>query len=157
MVNGTNAGSLLDYALSYARDGLQILPLRPMSKEPGTLRGFKAATTDLRQVQAWWDANPRYNIGCVPPPGIIVLDVDPRNGGDTALQKLIDEHGPLPSTPWVARTGSGGWHYWFRAESIEVYKTLCPGVDLKIGATGYVVMPPSIHKTGNTYQWQAAQ
>lgn len=152
-VAGREHEHLESAALSYARAGIPVFPLRPRTKVPATPTGFKEATSDPDRIRAWWKADPGYNIGACPPPGIVVLDVDPRHGGDVELRKLIDRRGPLPAT-WVARTGGGGWHYWFR-HSLDgkLGNQLCPGVDLKIGVAGYVVMPPSIHPTGERYEW----
>ena len=44
----------------------------------------------------------------------VVLDVDPRSGGDKVLERLEAEHGKLPDTERVA-TGGGGLHYVFKA------------------------------------------
>src|SRR5439155_10250685 len=45
-------------------------------------------------------------------PRLIVLDVDPRKGGEKSLAQLVDEYGPLPVTRTV-KTPSGGWHFYF--------------------------------------------
>ena len=86
---------------------------------------------------------------------VIVLDVDPRHGGDHSLRQLEDRHGPLPLT-WRAFTGGGGEHVYFRApEGVEIRNNagrLGPGLDVR-GVGGYVVAPPSIHISGNQYVW----
>jgi len=81
-----------------------------------------------------------------------VIDVDPRNGGDQALERLQVEHGKLPSTLTVA-TGGGGTHFYFRAPSgVRFKKELVPGIDLK-SRGGYVLAPPSNHESGGIYEW----
>ena len=95
---------------------------------------------------------PHDNIGIRPPAGMVVVDVDPRDGGDLALAALEAEYGPLPAT-WTAETGSGGWHYWFTVGAADLRGKLCPGIDLKHGGTGYVVAPPSRHPDGGIYRW----
>ncbi len=53
-------------------------------------------------------------------------------------------------------TGGGGWHLLFRYPSCTTVRSgpdkLGPGVDVK-GCAGYIVAPPSIHRTGNPYRW----
>ena len=124
-------------AVWYATQGLPVLPLHsapggfcscgnpghaPGGKEetkagkhPRTLHGFKDATTDLALIEAWWKQWPDANIG-IPtgtPSGLLVLDVDPRNGGQESLDGLIVEHGRFPDTA-EQMTGGGGRHIIFR-------------------------------------------
>lgn len=139
-------------ALALASTGLPVFPLRPRDKRPRFGGGFHNATTNTAHVAAHWDAHPRDNIGVRPPAGMVVVDVDPRAGGDLALSALEGEHGPLPAT-WTAETGSGGWHYWFAVGAADLRGKLCDGIDLKHGGTGYVVAPPSIHPNGEPYRW----
>lgn len=154
----------LDHALRYAAEGLAVLPLHSIrngrctcghdcgspGKHPRTDHGKDDATTDPPQVTAWWDRWPTANIGARPPTGLIVLDVDPRNGGAGELLKLTRQHRDLPAT-LTARTGSGGLHIWL-AHSGPTRGQLCPGVDIKT-SSGYVVAPPSLHASGRRYEW----
>ena len=148
----TTDTSFLDAAVELARSGLAVLPLRPNRKTPRFVRSFHDATTVESVIVAHWRQFPLDNIGVRPSPGVGVLDVDPRNEGDLALSHLENEHGPLPAT-WTAQTGSGGWHYWFLLDGIELRGKICNGLDLKHGGTGYVVAPPSIHPDGGSYWW----
>jgi hypothetical protein len=153
------------WALRYAAGGLPVLPLHSIrdgrctcgrdcgsnaGKHPLTAHGKDDATIDLERVIAWWARWMWANVGVIPLPGLIVLDVDPRNGGDTALAELVGRHGPLPLT-LTARTGGGGLHMWF-AYAGPARGKLCTGVDVKTWA-GYVVAPPSRHLTGRRYEW----
>ncbi|HEY6645896.1 MAG TPA: bifunctional DNA primase/polymerase, partial [Mycobacterium sp.] len=71
--------TLLEYALAYAARGYEVLPLN--GKVPLTRCGFKDATADADTVREWWTKWPDANVGCRPPEDIIIIDVDPRNGG----------------------------------------------------------------------------
>jgi hypothetical protein len=82
----------------------------------------------------------------------VVIDVDPRNGGDDTLGALVRELGELPAT-WTVLTPGGGAHYYLRHDGRGVFGGLGAGVDLK--HEGYVVAPPSLHPNGGTYQWDA--
>jgi len=141
----------LDAALRYIRAGLPVLPLR--GKNPATEHGVKDASLDEYQVRAWF-RNPAYNVGIAVPEGLVVLDVDPRNGGRETAAALTRDLGPLPET-LRARTGGGGWHVWLatRALGRELVGKLGDGLDVKKSG-GYVVAPPSVHPdTGRPYVW----
>jgi hypothetical protein len=97
------------------RFGIQVIPLKPCGKTPITSNGLKDGSTESETLAAWWTQTPQANIGGVTGAvsGLFVLDIDPRHGGDESLRLLEGEHGPLPST-WMALTGGGGQHYFFR-------------------------------------------
>lgn len=137
--------TMLDHALAYAQRGYEVLPLD--GKTPRTSRGFYDATTDEATIRRWWAWWPEANIGCRPPEGVIIFDIDPRNGGS------IDSLTCCPPTR-MARTGSGGWHVWFAATGkFRSSMAGVKGIDIK-SEQGYVVMPPSIHPvTGEPYRW----
>lgn len=143
----------LDSALRLAGHGLPVFGLMPHTKRPRFLGGFKTATLDPAEITAHWRRYRRDNVGARPPKGVVVVDIDPRSGGDRSLAQLLSEHGPLPET-WTVRTGSGGFHYWFSVGDIPLRSALAPGIDLKHGDTGYVVMPPSVHPDGGEYVWE---
>jgi hypothetical protein len=152
------------WAALYARSGLAVLPVHSIrggrcacgtdcaspGKHPLTRNGKDDATTDPEQVARWWARWPWANIGIRPPAGVIVLDVDLRHGGATALLALCRQHAQLPRT-LTARTGSGGLHIWM-AYAGRARGQLCLGVDIKT-ERGYVVAPPSVHASGRRYEW----
>jgi hypothetical protein len=146
--------ALGDFAVGLAHADLPVFPLRPGSKRPRFKGGFHRATCDPEWVAAHWGRYPEDNIGVRPPLGMLVVDIDPRNGGDKAWAGLVEMFGPVPVT-WTARTGSGGWHHWFVvAEPLRrVDPHPWPGVDFKEGNTGFVVAPPSVHPNGRCYEW----
>lgn len=146
--------SLLDYALYYVSKGWAVFPLSPRSKVPlwGS-NGLLDATTDTEKVEAWWKENPEYNIGIATgeKSGFVVMDVDPRNGGNETLYEKVIEHGSLPGTIQF-RTGGGGRHFLFRYPGYKVKSTnIFPGLDSK-GDGGYIVAPPSVHESGRLYE-----
>lgn len=138
-------------ALRYARHGFPVGPLR--GKVPLTPHGHQDFTNDHQQVQNWWRQYPTANVGMRPPAGWVVLDIDPRNGGAGVWEQL--SHGrTLPDTI-VTRTGSGGWHWWFRLPYAgDIRGSAGKGIDVKT-SRGYLVMPPSLHPdTGDRYMLQ---
>lgn len=145
--------TMLDAALRLAEAGLPVFGLLPRQKKPRFLGGFKNATTDTAALTAHWRRHRNDNVGVRPPRGVVVLDIDPRHGGDTELTRLLNRHGPLPET-WTVRTGSGGHHLWFVVGDIPLRGALATGIDLKSGRNGYVVAPPSLHPSGSQYVWE---
>ncbi len=125
-------------------------------KHPRTKRGFKDASTDLNQIERWWQSWPDANIGLsTGPSGLAVLDVDAKNGGFDSLKALLDQHGELPDT-LVCETGGEGKHYYFiRPEGGLPSKNgvIASGIDFKCDG-GYVIAPPSNHSSGKEYVWQ---
>ncbi|MDX2055676.1 MAG: VapE family protein [Polyangiaceae bacterium] len=150
---------LLRAALDYANRGWYVLPCKARDKTPATAHGFKDATIDRDQLVAHWRRVPSANVGIATgrPSGIVVLDVDPRNGGHNSLKEIIRTHGALPETATV-ETGGGGQHYYFALPADVVGAksfVLAPGLDVK-GAGGYVLAPGSVHPSGGAYTWTLA-
>jgi hypothetical protein len=129
-------------ALKSARRGQALFPCKP-NKAPYTLQGFKDATTDLDNIDAWFERWPNALIGLPTGATFWVLDVDPKHGGDKTLVALEGEHGALPRT-WTVRTPNGGLHlYFLPAEGVSCSAgKLGPGLDVR-GLGGYVIAPPS--------------
>lgn len=159
-------------ALWYAKHGIAVFPLHwPMEgrcscgeqdchacgKHPLTPNGFKDATTDQARISEWWSKWPDANIGMPTgaAPGLLVVDVDPRNGGDESLDELLAKYGAFPNTA-EQLTGGGGLHIVLRYFGGPVPKTLAPGIDLK-GDGGYIVVAPSLHLSGKRYHWEGIE
>jgi hypothetical protein len=147
-------GTMLAAALRYGRAGWRVLPLR--GKQPdGRLvaHGVLDATCDPGTLERWWRVEPAAGIGVAVPPGVLVVDVDPRNDGDNTLGELEARHGSLPAT-LECETGGGGLHVWLRTpHARSTTGLLGPGVDTK-AAGGYLVVPPSLHPSGRRYSWR---
>ncbi len=133
-----------------------------VGKHPRTEHGFHDASRSPDVIQAWWRRWPDANIGIATGrvSGLLVLDVDPRNGGDDRLEDIVAQHGPLPFTV-ESLTGGGGYHYLFAyppelppEQEIGCGKLL-PGIDIKADG-GYIVAPPSVHGSGKPYAWEAS-
>ncbi len=164
--------TLHEYALAYAAKGLQVFPCLP-NKAPATKGGHKDATTNTDTINKWWTANPDALIGCRIPTDRLVLDIDPRHGGDKTIEKLEEMYGPIP----VARThksgrGDGGQHLWFERPAgrlsitglnqwaaehgggEQIGNRHVSGIDLLTHEHRYTILPPSPHlSTGLPYEW----
>lgn len=86
--------------------------------------------------------------------GLLVIDVDARNGGIASYGKLVSEIPEIMNAGLVVATGSGGGskHLYFSVEAnIALVQHLndFPGIDFK--SSGFVVGPGSLHASGNTY------
>lgn len=150
--------ALHDGALGLARAGWRIVPLPPGMKAPGPKDWPTLATNDPAIISKWWTARPDANIAIACGGGPLVLDVDPRHGGDVSLTALQQQYGKLPMT-LTARSPSGGWHCYFSAPDVSNSAgKIGAGLDIK-SRGGYVVAPPSVtievpgKQQAGHYQW----
>jgi putative DNA primase/helicase len=165
--------SMLSIALSYIRQGLSIVPLYPVKggkcdcgagkkclrpgKHPRTKHGVKDATTSTKKVKAHWKKYPDDNIGVSTGSGsgVMVLDVDLRNGGEASFAAALRTLGKLPKCP-KSLTPSGGYHLLFSPPKAKVKshtsgKVLGAGVDV-LSTGSYFVAPGSTGLKGK-YRW----
>lgn len=159
--------TLLDVVLQYVRMGWRVFPCHPTghqpldgSKDKHGRSGFYLATTDERQIRTWWTRWPEAAIGLRTGEisGVFAVDIDPRNGGSFSIEHIEAEHGELPETV-ESQTGGGGRHLFFRWPGKPVKcstSEIAPGIDVK-GDGGYVILPPSDHKSGREYCWLFGQ
>ena len=156
-------------ALPYVeRLGWPVFPLAQgakvpfLSKEKGG-KGVHDATFDPHQIRAWGMICPNGNIGvaCGEPSGIVVIDVDPRNGGDASIRALAAKGHPFLKPP-RQRTGNGGFHlvYQHRAGIGNSKGKLGRGIDVK-STGGYIVAAPSWTRpsadgSGGPYVWEVS-
>ncbi len=129
-------------------------------KHPRTKHGVKDATTDKNVIRQWGEKWPDANFGIATgkATGLVVLDVDPRHGGDESLQNVREKYGEIPDTAETI-TGGGGKHLLFRhpgngtvirnAANFKGFE----GLDLKSDG-GYIAAPSSSHISGGTYRWE---
>ena len=167
----------LTAALAYAARGWRVFPLHTPrrgggcscgrdecaspAKHPRTAQGFKDASASAAVLREWWRQWPTANIGIATGArsGFVVLDVDPRHGGNESLATLQERYGALPAT-LHANTGGGGVHYLFRYPTTDAPDILrnvtdldgLRGLDVKADG-GYIVAAPSLHVSGAYYEW----
>jgi hypothetical protein len=118
--------------------------------------GLKDATTDLTIIRTWFDEDYWLNYGVVTA-GLLVIDIDPRNGGDKAWVELTNQTTrPLIST-WQVKTGGGGLHVIFSNPTNIGSGKLDLGIEIKSGTGGYIVGVMCKHTSGGTYEWVQQQ
>lgn len=164
---------VLTEAQSYIAKGWKVFPLHTVdesgqctcgnaacadtAKHPATRRGLKEASNDPAKVMEWFgpDAPPR-NIGVVTgsASGITVLDIDigPGKFGMESWREVNRDH--MEPETLDATTGSGGMHAVFRYNSAlnTASNVLGKGIDCRNDG-GYIVAPPSRHRSGGVYRW----
>lgn len=127
-------------------------------KHPATKKGLKDASNDPKKIDEWFgESAPARNI-CIATgeiSGITVIDVDVGEGknGEQTWIELNSEKGE-PDT-LMSETGSGGMHVFFQYNSAlkTSSNTLGEGIDVRNDG-GYIIAPPSKHKSGNEYVWE---
>jgi hypothetical protein len=92
-----------------------------------------------------------YGVLCT---GLLVVDVDARNGGLESLEAIIEAFPTIAAAGLVVDTGSadGSRHYYFTVDdalALVSHLPEYPGIDFK--SSGYVVGPGSLHRSGSRY------
>lgn len=89
--------------------------------------------------------------------GLLVIDVDARNGGVESFERLCSSLGRdlLGECKFAVATGSGGgsMHLYFKGDptlALMQHHDLYKGIDFK--SSGFVVGAGSMHKSGNAYE-----
>src|SRR5262245_55121462 len=174
--------SLLANARAWAKHGHGVFPLHHSVEHNGEIacscgrlcgknaakhpiaryapHGHLSATTDDDVINRLWSlCVPDANLA-VSTEKLVVIDGDPRHGGDESLAALEREH-EFPKT-WRTLTGGGGEHILFAAPNDVAITSfnattmsnppLGRGVDVRARG-GYIVAPPSRHISGRSYAW----
>jgi len=142
-----NLKTNLDWALHYRSIGWSPFPVPKGSKIPVIKWGkYQTQIASENEIRAWWKESPDANIGIATGKvsGIVVVDIE--NGGDVK--------GFSPTV--TSRTGGGGYHLVYKHPDILIrnsVKVIAPLTDIR-GDGGYFLAPPSLHPSGNTYEWE---
>jgi putative DNA primase/helicase len=165
-----NSLKVIQYAQTYINSGFKLIRLYGVNergictckkkekcsspgKHPSISSWVKNATSDIEVVKKWFEEAPDSNIAIVTGKvsDIEVVDVDPKNGGNSSLRELWESSGGLTPT-FTVITGSGGAHFYYNYSNPGIKNgELIKGIDWK-SDNGYVVAPPSKHASLNQYQ-----
>lgn len=158
--------TFVDSALEYAARGWHVYPTcwpnhllecgcgahrdgsKP-GKQPLVKGAFNAATIDVGTLHEWGRRWPHANIAVsLGHSGIVALDPDTR----AAIDEV--EASDLPATA-VVRTGRGRHYYFRRPPGCPQTRMIHSGASgqIDILTTGGLILPPSTHYTGATYEW----
>jgi putative DNA primase/helicase len=172
---------LLEAALYYASMGIPVLPCHwiksdgscscgnPKCESQGkhpysTLvrHGLSDASKDEDVIKTWWTSFPECNLGLKTgkASGFFVVDLDEKPGGSgmMSMKALCPTGESLPDTVRVLTGGGGEQHYFIYPPGVEiksgsnVFGDEYPYIDIR-GDGGYVIAPPSMHRSGRRYEY----
>lgn len=156
------------------RNGVAVLGKdgKPLRRELGkaprdsnwTTRDYDSAAVIAECTAKGW------NVGARIPDDWVVIDIDPRNGGDDGFANLCADFDLDPDAWPCQRTGSGGRHYFLRKPAgVKLLDTLrhaddpeqpnefeprrYAGVEFK-SVGRQIVAPGSRHPNGKPYKWE---
>jgi len=155
------------YLQRYAAAGFKLFPVHSVEngictckdgracqnpgKHPRVSEWQKKATSDMKQIDAWWKRWPEANIGIATGEGsgLAVVDVDDLRDLES-LEMLYDDLPRMVTT----RTGSGGMHIFMKhpggGRKIKSQAGVIDGfrIDAR-GEGGYIIAPPSVNAKGS--------
>lgn len=153
-------------ALAWARYGAKIIALHGIDKNGSCTcgkqtcassgkhpianifpKGQHSATSDPTEIRGAFKTYTNANLGVILPSGLLALDVDGPEGAKTF--KALNLRQTL-----AVRTGRGMHHYYRVSEAIPKKKMALVGIDIKDADSGYIVVPPSNHRSGKSYRWR---
>jgi hypothetical protein len=121
------------------------------------------STADHSQIRKWLEMYSQVNWAIVcRTSGMVVFDVDPRNGGTAGLVALKEALGKSWTPTFTVATGvydtnensERGLHLYYKAPAKSEFSAnlgdAFPGIDVKYN--GYVMAPGSRHKSGVRYE-----
>ena len=138
----------LEAALSMARDGMKIIPVKPLGKAPLIPDWNNRASSDLDIIRAWRDQFPDCNFGIAcGPSNLVVVDLDVKHGKDgLAAWKELTQG--LFNNTFSVETPSGGIHFYYRGSDFRnSVEAVGSGIDVR-GDGGFVVAPWSRTEQG---------
>lgn len=168
---------LYESAIEFVQAGLRVFPLHRIKqgactcghagcpaagKHPARPDWVHQPLVDEAVLDTWLDGEmmePYMGLGWALDAGHIVIDIDPRNGGDISFEKLQAHIGIdlIDACSAVVKTGGGGLHLYFAKPDADLAWRMpkdYPGVDIKQGG-GFVVIPGSVHLSGSAYAWHS--
>jgi len=157
MMENHDADALAPYAGRYDLIRLtgpnELCKGKPGGKQPSASNWRLLQPLSFNEARAHFAT--RKNIGVRLRNVDLVLDVDPRHGGNESLERLAAELG-IDFADWpIVWTGSGGRHIYMKKPDDVRVAGKVPGhngIDVKT-VGGFVVSSGSVHANGAAYRW----
>ena len=151
---------LLSMASEYLQRGWCVLPQEPgLKKAHVKWKPYQSRLPTLAEWKIWSKKWPDAGLLLVlgPVSGVCAIDVD----GQEAYDALLEHLGEEPRAPKVI-SGSGEpnkFHLYFQHPDVSTRPKMTPWhpkLEFR-GHKGLIIMPPSLHRSGNRYQWVEGQ
>lgn len=138
----------------YLDSGWSILPVKPEEKRPYMTNWLQYMKTRPGKVlvNSWFNNLTGAGVGLVTGKisGVVVLDVE--SWCPTPVDELLKKY----PTQMIARSGGGGVHLFYsypqNVGKISNRVGIFEGADLRADG-GFLVLPPTMHPSGNRYEW----
>ena len=138
----------------YLDSGWSILPVKPEEKRPYMTNWLQYMKTRPGKalVNSWFNNLTGAGVGIVTGriSGVVVLDVE--SWCPTPVDELLKKY----PTQMIARSGGGGVHLFYsypqNMGKISNRVGIFDGADLRADG-GFLVLPPTMHPSGNRYEW----
>jgi hypothetical protein len=143
--------SIVEVALELMGRKKPIFPVDRQKKPLINWKEFQKRIPSTEEIHAWWRQWPDANIGMATGQlsGVVIIDCDSNEATDRFVKVFPEANETLQ-----VKTGRGR-NFYFRFEDgirNDAGKRLGDGIDIR-GDGGYVVVPPSVHENGTTYQY----
>lgn len=145
--NQEDLNKWMTIATEYLKLNWSLIPIGPKKIPLVNWKEFQSKRAGIEEISQWLILPNFKGLAVVTGKisGVVVLDID--KGASLDGRKV-------PKSPSV-KTGNDGWHIYFKAPE---YKTLASltGFRKKMdfrGEGGIIILPPSQHPNGNTYNW----
>jgi hypothetical protein len=152
------SASQLAHALAYRRMGWSVIPMRAGTKKPHVRwKRFKEQSVTEQNIRDWWEEWPNAGIGLLlgPVSGVLAVDVDGPEAHEALIERVgSDQRIAAPKSISGSRKPKR-YHLLFQHPDMKTKARACPWhpkLELR-GQGGLVVLPPSLHGSGNRYKW----
>ena len=131
-----SSSHLLKSALSLAANEIYVLPVKT-DKTPFIKNWQNDASKNPKVINEWWSEWPTANIGIhTGKSKLVVIDIDPRNGGDKSFNHLIETYGKEWLSKFKVNTGGGGTHFYYAEPYHQQYLAKNPNGYCGLKGTG---------------------
>ena len=143
-----------EQAAEYVDNGWSVLPVRPDEKRPYMTNWLQYTKTRAPKamVESWFTNLTGAGVGVVTGKisNMVVLDVE--HDCPYPIEEILKKY----PTHMIARSGGGGYHLFYQypinQSRVSNRVRIFEGADLRADG-GFIVLPPTMHQSGNRYEW----